>query len=56
VDIGVHQDGLIHISQCSERYIRHPSEVLKVGDIVKVSVLNCDPDKKRIGLKLIQIL
>ena len=56
VDIGVHQDGLIHISQCSERYIRHPSEVLKVGDIVKVSVLNCDPAKKRIGLKLIQIL
>jgi len=56
VDIGVHQDGLIHISQCADRYIRHPSEVLKVGDIVKVSVLSCEPEKKRIGLKLVQIL
>ncbi len=56
VDIGVHQDGLIHISQCADRYIRHPSEVLRVGDIVKVSVLSCEPEKKRIGLKLIQVM
>ena len=54
VDIGVHQDGLIHISQCADRYIKHPSEVLRVGDIVRVSVLSCEPEKKRIGLKLIQ--
>ena len=52
VDIGVHQDGLVHISQISNRYIKHPSEVLKVGDIVKVWVLNADPVKKRIGLTM----
>ncbi len=52
VDIGVHQDGLVHISQICDRYIKHPSEVLKVGDIVKVRVLSVDPDKKRISLTL----
>ena len=56
VDVGVHQDGLIHISQCANRYIRHPSEVLRVGDIIKVSVLSCEPEKKRIALKLIQVM
>ena len=45
VDIGVHQDGLVHISQICNKYIKHPSEVLKVGDIVKVWVLNADPVK-----------
>ena len=52
VDIGVHQDGLVHISQICNKYIKHPSEVLKVGDIVKVWVLNADPVKKRIGLTM----
>ncbi len=52
VDIGVHQDGLVHISQISERYIRHPSEVLKVGDIVKVWVIGVDVAKKRISLTM----
>ncbi|MBO5494964.1 MAG: RNA-binding transcriptional accessory protein [Eubacterium sp.] len=52
VDIGVHQDGLVHISQITNRYIKHPSEVLKVGDIVTVWVLNVDLAKKRIGLTM----
>lgn len=52
VDIGVHQDGLVHISQCCDRFIRHPSEVLTVGDIVKVKVLSVDTAKKRIGLTM----
>ena len=52
VDIGVHQDGLVHISQISDRYIKHPSEVLKVGDIVKVWVLSVDVKKKRISLTM----
>ncbi len=52
VDIGVHQDGLVHISQICNKFIKHPSEVLKVGDIVKVWVLNADPVKKRIGLTM----
>ena len=52
VDIGVHQDGLVHISQICNKYIKHPSEVLNVGDIVKVWVLNADPVKKRIGLTM----
>ena len=53
VDIGVHQDGLVHISQICNRYIKHPSEVLKVGDIVKVGVLSVDVAKKRIGLTML---
>ena len=52
VDLGVHQDGLVHISQISNRYIRHPSEVLKVGDIVTVWVLSVDVAKKRIALTM----
>lgn len=52
VDIGVHQDGLVHISQITNRYIKHPSEVLKVGDTVKVKVLSVDIQKKRISLTM----
>ena len=52
VDIGVHQDGLVHISQITNRFIRHPSEVLKVGDVVTVWVLSVDVAKKRIGLTM----
>ena len=52
VDIGVHEDGLVHISQISSKYIKHPSEVLKVGDIVKVWVLAVDVKKKRISLTM----
>ena len=52
VDIGVHQDGLVHVSQICDRYIKHPSEVLKVGDIVKVRVISVDLDKKRISLSM----
>ena len=54
VDIGVHQDGLVHISEISDRFIRHPSEVLSVGDVVQVVVLNVDEKKKRIGLSIKQ--
>ncbi|MGM9681939.1 MAG: S1 RNA-binding domain-containing protein, partial [Eubacteriales bacterium] len=52
VDIGVHQDGLVHISQMSNRRINHPSEVVKVGDIVTVWVLSVDVARKRIGLTM----
>lgn len=52
VDIGVHQDGLVHISQISEKFIKHPSDVLSVGDVVTVWVLNIDLKKKRIGLTM----
>ncbi len=52
VDIGVHEDGLVHISQICDRFIRHPSEVLKVGDIVSVKVLGVDLAKKRISLTM----
>ncbi len=52
VDIGVHQDGLVHISQICDKYIKHPSEVLKVGDIVNVKILSVDADKKRISLTM----
>lgn len=54
VDVGVHQDGLVHISQICDRYIKHPSEVLKVGDVVKVWVLSVDMKKKRISLTMRQ--
>lgn len=54
VDIGVHQDGLVHISQISDKFIKHPSEVLSVGDVVKVVVLDVDEKKKRIGLSIKQ--
>ena len=52
VDIGVHQDGLVHISQVSDKFIKHPSEVVSVGDIVKVVVLEVDEKKKRISLSM----
>ena len=52
VDIGVHQDGLVHISQICDKYIKHPSEMLSVGDIVKVKVLSVDVKKKRISLSM----
>ena len=54
VDIGVHQDGLVHISQVSDKFIKHPSEVVSVGDIVKVVVLEVDEKKKRISLSMKQ--
>lgn len=52
VDIGVHQDGLVHISQICDKYIKHPSEVLKVGDVVNVKILSVDADKNRISLTM----
>ena len=52
VDIGVHQDGLVHISQMSDKYIRHPLEAVSVGDVVEVKVLGVDPVKKRISLTM----
>ena len=52
VDIGVHQDGLVHISQMSDKYIRHPMEVVSVGDVVEVKVLSVDTVKKRIALTM----
>ena len=52
VDIGVHQDGLVHISQITDRYIKHPLEAVSVGDIVHVQVLTVDVAKKRIGLTM----
>ena len=54
VDIGVHQDGLVHISRMAEKFIRHPSEVVKVGDVVKVWVVSVDEQKKRIALTMVQ--
>ena len=52
VDIGVHQDGLVHISQICSKFIKHPSEVLKVGDVVTVKILSVDVKKQRIGLTM----
>ena len=54
VDIGVHQDGLVHISQVSDRFIKHPSEAVSVGDVVEVAVLDVDEKKKRISLSMKQ--
>ena len=54
VDIGVHQDGLVHISRLSDRFIRHPSEAVHVGDIVKVWVVDVDMKRKRIALTMVQ--
>ena len=55
VDIGVHQDGLVHISQVADKFIRHPSEAVSVGDIVKVVVLDVEEKKKRISLSMRQV-
>ena len=52
VDIGVHQDGLVHISQIADRFVKHPRDVLKVGDVVNVRVLSVDVKKKRIALTM----
>ena len=52
VDIGVHQDGLVHISQIADRYVKHPLDVVSVGDIVTVKVLSVDVAKRRIGLTM----
>ena len=54
VDIGVHQDGLVHISEIADRYLEHPSQVLRVGDVVDVVVLGVDEKKKRISLSIRQ--
>jgi uncharacterized protein len=52
VDIGVHQDGLVHISELSDRFVKHPSEVVAIGDVVTVRVLSVDVKKKRISLSM----
>ena len=52
VDVGVHQDGLVHISEVADRFIRHPSEVVRVGDVVRVEVISVDAGKKRISLSM----
>ena len=52
VDIGVHQDGLVHISQLSDSFVKHPLDVVSVGDVVQVKVLSADADKKRISLTM----
>ena len=52
VDIGVHQDGLVHISQLSTKFIKHPSQAVSLGDVVKVKVLAVDVQKKRISLTM----
>ena len=54
IDINVHQDGLVHISEISSKYIKHPSEILSINDIVKVKVISVDVPKKRIGLSIKQ--
>ncbi|MBR1560279.1 MAG: S1 RNA-binding domain-containing protein, partial [Clostridia bacterium] len=54
VDIGVHQDGLVHISRLADRYVKHPSEVVKVGDVVTVWVVSVDEKKKRIALTMVK--
>lgn len=50
VDIGVHEDGLVHISQLSDKFVKHPSDIVSVGDVVKTVVLSVDTDRKRISL------
>ena len=55
VDIGVHQDGLVHISEIASRFIRHPSEALSMGQIVKVKVIALDLPRKRISLSIKQV-
>jgi uncharacterized protein len=52
VDIGVKQDGLVHISQLSDRFVKNPFEIVKVGDVVRVKVLNIDSNRGRIGLTM----
>ena len=52
LDIGVHQDGLVHVSQMTDKFIKHPLEAVSVGDIVDVQVISVDVAKKRIGLTM----
>ena len=52
VDIGVHQDGLVHISQLSDKFVKHPTDVVQVGDIVQVKVLDVNTERKRISLTM----
>ena len=52
VDVGVHQDGLVHVSELAHRFVKDPGEVAKVGDRVQVKVLSVDPARKRIGLSI----
>ena len=52
VDIGVHQDGLVHISELSDRYVKHPLDVVHVGDVVEVRILSVDEKRKRISLSM----
>jgi uncharacterized protein len=52
VDIGVHQDGLVHVSQLADRFVKDPHEVVKAGDVVQVRVTEVDPARKRIGLTM----
>ena len=52
VDIGVHQDGLVHISELADRYVKHPLDVVKVGDIVNVKVLSIDEKRGKIALSM----
>ena len=54
VDIGVHQNGLVHISKMSDHFIRHPSEAVKVGDVITVWVISVDKKKKRISLSMMK--
>jgi uncharacterized protein len=54
VDIGVHQDGLVHVSELAHRYMKDPNDAVKVGQIVKVKVLSADPERKRISLSIKQ--
>jgi uncharacterized protein len=54
VDIGVKQDGLVHVSKMSKRFIRHPSEAVSVGDNVKVTVVGLDREKRKIGLSMVE--
>ena len=55
VDIGVHQDGLVHLSELSNKFIKHPLDVVKVNQIVTVKVISVDVNKKRIGLSIKQV-
>jgi uncharacterized protein len=52
VDVGVHQDGLVHVSELAERYVADPRKVVRVGQVVRVRVLKVDPELKRIGLSM----
>ena len=54
VDIGVHQDGLVHVSELADRFVTEPRTVVKVGQVVKVKIIKLDADMKRIGLSMKQ--